>query len=195
MCVKVRSSKLISISLIDAALFVCFHCRQYSIKKHLSAISIGCQHLHTVRSCNVSVEQIQTKVTSSSTGYLSKFFQGETAGDQSRRHKGRRSQLPKRCGKENTLKSPQSLLKDHFLIVCLLCFISTLCIMILKFWGICIGDIVPYINIPRALLLLILIETLFFRAVKDGGGGGAKHQPWGITNLQQALKYILCWTS
>ena len=35
MCVKVRSSKLISISLIDAALFVCFHCRQYSIKKTL----------------------------------------------------------------------------------------------------------------------------------------------------------------
>ena len=172
MCVKVRSSKLISISLIDAALFVCFHCRQYSIKKHLSAISIGCQHLHTVRSCSVSVEQIQTKVTSSSTGYLSKFFQGETAGDQSRRHKGRRSQLPKRCGKENTLKSPQSLivtnsdslLKDHCLIVFLLCFISTLCIMILKFWGIYIGDIVPYINIPRALLLLILIETLFFQS-------------------------------
>ena len=130
-------------------------------------------------------------------------LQGETAGDQSRRHKGRRSQLPKRCGKENTLKSPQSLivtnsdslLKDHCLIVFLLCFISTLCIMILKFWGISIGDIVPYINIPRALLLLILIETLFFRAVKDGGGGGVKHQPWGITNLQQALKYILCWTS
>ena len=110
-------------------------------------------------------------------------LQGETAGDQSRRHKGRRSQLPKRCGKENTLKSPQSLLKDHCLIVCLLCFISTFCIMILKFWGISIGDIVPCINIPRALLLLILIETLFFRAVKDGGGGGAKHQPWGITNL------------
>ena len=44
MCVKVRSSKLISISLIDAALFVCFHCRQYSIKntcqQYRSALSI-----------------------------------------------------------------------------------------------------------------------------------------------------------
>ena len=177
----------------------CIHCKQSSIKD-------TCQQYRLPPTiCTrpalqfiVSVERMWTKVTHClSSGYMVKFsFQGAAAGDQSRRHKGRRSQLPKRCGKENTLKSPQSLLKDHCLIVCLLCFISTLCIIMLKFWGTRAGDIVPYNNIPRALqILMILIGTLFFRAVKDGGGGGVKHQPWDITNLQQALKYILCWTS